>query len=187
MVGWPRVAQDRLPAGPDDSGGRRGWLPVVRCRFSSGLGGLFPDASLLLLRGRQPALVDSGFTGHAEETAAWVRAHTGHVALVVNTHWHSDHVEGNALLQATGAGIAASAPDAQTIARRDPGRCLAAYLNQPVRPLHRRRAARRRAGPPARRHRLGDRRGTAGERASQPAPSRDAAASGRGSRPGAAC
>ena len=38
----------------------------------------FPDANLLLLRGRQPALVDSGFTGHAEETAASVRAHTGH-------------------------------------------------------------------------------------------------------------
>ncbi len=46
----------------------------------------FPDANLLLLRGRQPALVDSGFVGHADETAAWVRAHTGDLALVVNTH-----------------------------------------------------------------------------------------------------
>ena len=72
----------------------------------------FPDANLLLVHGRQPALVDSGFVGHADETAAWVRAHAGHVALVVNTHWHSDHVGGNALLQAAGAGIAASAPDA---------------------------------------------------------------------------
>ena len=94
----------------------------------------FPDANLLLLRGRQPALVDSGFTGHAKETAAWIRAHTGHVALVVNTHWHSDHVGGNALLQATGAGIAASAPDAQAVARRDPGCCQAEYLDQPVSP-----------------------------------------------------
>src|SRR5688500_17542925 len=49
----------------------------------------FPDANLLLLPGRQPALVDSGFVGHAEETAAWVRAHTGDLALAVNTHWHS--------------------------------------------------------------------------------------------------
>jgi glyoxylase-like metal-dependent hydrolase (beta-lactamase superfamily II) len=94
----------------------------------------FPDANLLLLRDRQPALVDSGFTGHAAETAAWVRAHTGHVALVVNTHWHSDHVGGNALLQAAGAGIAASAPDAQAVARRDPGCCQAEYLDQPVSP-----------------------------------------------------
>lgn len=94
----------------------------------------FPDANLLLVHGRQPALVDSGFVGHAHETAAWARAHTPHVALVVNTHWHSDHVGGNALLQAIGAGIAASAPDAQAIARRDPGCCVAEYLDQPVAP-----------------------------------------------------
>ena len=89
---------------------------------------------MLLLRGPQPALVDSGFTSHAEDTAAWIRAHTRHVALVVNTHWHSDHVGDNALLQATGAGIAASAPDAQAIARRDPGCCQAEYLDRPVSP-----------------------------------------------------
>ena len=94
----------------------------------------FPDANLLLLHGRDPALVDSGFVGHAEQTTAWARAQTGHVALVVNTHWHCDHVGGNALLQATGAGIAASAPDAQAVARRDPGCCLAEYLDQPVSP-----------------------------------------------------
>ena len=94
----------------------------------------FPDANLLLLHGRRPALIDSGFVGHAEQTAAWARERAGHVALVVNTHWHSDHVGGNALLQAMGAGIAASAPDAQAVARRDPGCCLAEYLDQPVRP-----------------------------------------------------
>jgi hydroxyacylglutathione hydrolase len=94
----------------------------------------FPDANLLLLRGRRPALIDSGFVGHAEQTAAWARAHSGRVALVVNTHWHSDHVGGNAVLQAMGAGIAASVPDAQAIARRDPGCCQAEYLDQPVAP-----------------------------------------------------
>ncbi|HEX4253069.1 MAG TPA: MBL fold metallo-hydrolase [Pseudonocardia sp.] len=94
----------------------------------------FPDSNLLLLQGRQPALVDSGFVGHAEQTAEWVRAHTGRLALVVNTHWHSDHVGGNGLLQAAGAGIAASTPDAQAVARRDPGCCLAEYLDQPVAP-----------------------------------------------------
>jgi glyoxylase-like metal-dependent hydrolase (beta-lactamase superfamily II) len=102
----------------------------------------FPDANLLLLHGREPALVDSGFVGHAEQTAAWARAQAGRVALVVNTHWHSDHVGGNALLQASGAAIAASTPDAQAVARRDPGCCLSEYLDQPVgpytvdRPLH---------------------------------------------------
>ncbi|WP_431046989.1 MBL fold metallo-hydrolase [Streptomyces sp. P1-3] len=94
----------------------------------------FPDANLLLLHGRQPALVDSGFVGHAEQTASWARAHAGHINLVVNTHWHSDHVGGNALLQASGAGIAAGAPEAEAIARRDPGCCAAEYLDQPVAP-----------------------------------------------------
>ena len=94
----------------------------------------FPDANLLLLHGRRPALVDSGFVGHAEQTAAWARARAGRVALVVNTHWHADHVGGNALLQAEGAGIAAAAVDAAALARRDPGCCLAEYLDQPVDP-----------------------------------------------------
>ncbi len=94
----------------------------------------FPDANLLLLQGRQPALIDSGFVANAQQTAAWVRTHTARAMLVVNTHWHSDHVGGNALLQAMGAGIVASAPDAQAINRRDPGCCVAEYLDQPVAP-----------------------------------------------------
>ncbi|MEV6997854.1 MBL fold metallo-hydrolase [Streptomyces sp. NPDC093982] len=94
----------------------------------------FPDANLLLLHGRRPALVDSGFVGHAQETSAWVHARENSLAMVVNTHWHSDHVGGNALLQAGGAAIAAGAPDARALARRDPGCCLAEYLDQPVAP-----------------------------------------------------
>jgi glyoxylase-like metal-dependent hydrolase (beta-lactamase superfamily II) len=94
----------------------------------------FLDANLLLVHGRQPALVDSGFVGHADETAGWARAVGGAVSVVVNTHWHADHVGGNATLQAAGAGIAASVPDADAIARREPGCCLAEYLDQPVAP-----------------------------------------------------
>ncbi|MEU8708536.1 MBL fold metallo-hydrolase [Streptomyces sp. NPDC048565] len=94
----------------------------------------FPDANTLLLPGRRPALVDTGFVGHADETAAWARAHAGGVELVVNTHWHSDHVGGNALLRAQGAAIAAGTPEAEAIIRRDPGCCAAEYLDQPVAP-----------------------------------------------------
>ncbi|MCX5395280.1 MBL fold metallo-hydrolase [Streptomyces sp. NBC_00094] len=94
----------------------------------------FPDANTLLLHGRQPALIDTGFVGHAEETVAWARAHAGGVDLVVNTHWHSDHVGGNALLQARGAAVAAGAPEAEAVSRRDPGCCAAEYLDQPVAP-----------------------------------------------------
>jgi glyoxylase-like metal-dependent hydrolase (beta-lactamase superfamily II) len=95
----------------------------------------FPDANLLLLPGPQPALVDTGFVGHAEQTREWAEAHaSGRIGVVVNTHWHSDHVGGNATLQATGAEIAASSPDAEAVARRDPGCCVAEYLDQPVAP-----------------------------------------------------
>ncbi|MER6097528.1 MBL fold metallo-hydrolase [Streptomyces sp. NPDC001728] len=94
----------------------------------------FPNANTILLHGRRPALIDSGFVGHAEETAAWVRGRAGRVDLVVNTHWHSDHVGGNALLQAGGAAIAAGAPEAEAITRRDAGCCSAEYLDQPVPP-----------------------------------------------------
>ncbi|MGU3586599.1 MBL fold metallo-hydrolase [Rhodococcus sp. C26F] len=94
----------------------------------------FPDANLLLINGHEPALIDSGFVGHAADTAAWVDAHTRDLQWVVNTHWHADHVGGNALLHARGAGIAASVPDAAALARRDPGCCLAEYLDQPVAP-----------------------------------------------------
>ncbi|MFE7329263.1 MBL fold metallo-hydrolase [Streptomyces sp. NPDC057565] len=79
----------------------------------------FPDADSPLLHGRRPALVDSGFVGHAEETAARARAHAGPVDPVVNTHRHCDHVGGNALLRASGA---AGAPEAEALARRPGGR-----------------------------------------------------------------
>ena len=94
----------------------------------------FPDANMLLLPGRNPALVDSGFVAHAGQTADWVHARTSQLSLVVNTHWHADHVGGNAMLQARGAGIAVSVPDADAVARRDPGCCQAEYLDQPVAP-----------------------------------------------------
>lgn len=92
----------------------------------------FPDANLLLLPGVNPTLVDSGFVGHAGQTADWVHAHAGPLSLVVNTHWHADHVGGNGMLQARGAGIAASVADADAVTRRDPGCCQAEYLDQPV-------------------------------------------------------
>jgi glyoxylase-like metal-dependent hydrolase (beta-lactamase superfamily II) len=96
----------------------------------------FPDANLLLLDGSVPALVDSGYVGHAPQTAEWVRARTRDLQLVVNTHWHSDHVGANGTLQSGGAAIAASKPDAEAVERRDPGCCVAEYLDQPVAPYN---------------------------------------------------
>jgi glyoxylase-like metal-dependent hydrolase (beta-lactamase superfamily II) len=117
MVPAANVIDDRLPSWVS-------WAPRP-----------FPDANLLLLHGPRPALVDTGFVGHADETREWAEAQAGgRIGIVVNTHWHSDHVGGNAALQATGAEIAASARDADAVQRRDPGCCVAEYLDQPVAP-----------------------------------------------------
>jgi glyoxylase-like metal-dependent hydrolase (beta-lactamase superfamily II) len=62
------------------------------------------------------------------------RRRPGDVSLVVNTHWHSDHVGANALLQAASAGVAASVSDAHAVTRQNPGCCQAEYLDQPVSP-----------------------------------------------------
>ncbi|MFH8985694.1 MBL fold metallo-hydrolase [Streptomyces varsoviensis] len=139
-----RAAQEREQAGSGARGhSRSGYRPAASAPSSPSLPSWvtwrqrpFPDANLLLLHGRRPALVDSGFVGHAEETADWAEAHThaGRIDLVVNTHWHSDHVGGNALLQARGAAVAAGAPEAEAVSRRDPGCCSAEYLDQPVAP-----------------------------------------------------
>lgn len=56
----------------------------------------------VLFTGEQTALVDSGYLTHAPQTLALVRhALDGRaLALLVNTHLHSDHCGGNAALQA---------------------------------------------------------------------------------------
>lgn len=92
----------------------------------------FPNANLLTLGGDEPAVVDTGFAAHVEETLGLVREAGVQARTVVNTHWHSDHVGGNAVFQRSGAQIIASAPDAQAVNGRDPGCCLSEYLDQPV-------------------------------------------------------
>lgn len=54
---------------------------------------LFPSCNFAWLRGPQPVLVDSGFGTDFEATLALL---PDEPTLVFNTHWHSDHVGGNA-------------------------------------------------------------------------------------------
>ncbi len=66
------------------------------------------SANNILLQGpRGAALVDSGYCTHAEQTLALVEsALAGEpLALLVNTHLHSDHCGGNAALQARWPGV----------------------------------------------------------------------------------
>jgi glyoxylase-like metal-dependent hydrolase (beta-lactamase superfamily II) len=93
----------------------------------------YPSANGALLHGPRPVLVDTGFGSDADELAGLLRLH-GRPALVVNTHWHSDHVGGNFAMARLGVPIAAHALEAGPVNARDPQACEALRLDQPVEP-----------------------------------------------------
>jgi hydroxyacylglutathione hydrolase len=98
----------------------------------------FPSANMLLLEGARPLLVDTGFGSDADETEHLVRAAgipPQRLALIVNTHYHSDHVGGNHHLQTRyGVPIAAHRWDAAMINHHDPEAWSARWLDQPIAP-----------------------------------------------------
>jgi glyoxylase-like metal-dependent hydrolase (beta-lactamase superfamily II) len=65
--------------------------------------GWLSSNNVLLVDDACAALVDTGYATHAPQTVALVRQTLGArpLDLIVNTHLHSDHCGGNALLQAT--------------------------------------------------------------------------------------
>ncbi|MBV8626599.1 MAG: MBL fold metallo-hydrolase, partial [Paraburkholderia sp.] len=65
--------------------------------------GWLSSNNVLLIDNTSAALVDTGYATHASQTLALVRGALGArpLDLIVNTHLHSDHCGGNALLQAT--------------------------------------------------------------------------------------
>lgn len=65
--------------------------------------GWLSSNNVLLVDDACAALVDTGYATHAPQTVALVRQALGTrpLDLIVNTHLHSDHCGGNALLQAT--------------------------------------------------------------------------------------
>ena len=98
----------------------------------------YPSANSVLLRGRRPVLVDTGFGADAPELIAWLGQqglHARDLALVVNTHSHSDHSGGNYTLESGfGTPIAAQAEESALVNARHPDACQAAWLQQPVEP-----------------------------------------------------
>jgi glyoxylase-like metal-dependent hydrolase (beta-lactamase superfamily II) len=84
--------------------------------------GWLSSNNILCLGAQQTALVDSGYVTHAPQTLALVRhALAGRpLDLLLNTHLHSDHCGGNALLQqATGCRVAIPAFEADKVASWD--------------------------------------------------------------------
>lgn len=99
-----------------------------------------PSANIVVLRGRRPILVDTGSGADVAETERLLRDSAlapAELALVVNTHHHSDHTGGNHRLQTIhGRPVAAAAIEAELVNRRDPAACDAVYLDQPIEPYH---------------------------------------------------
>jgi glyoxylase-like metal-dependent hydrolase (beta-lactamase superfamily II) len=96
------------------------------------------SANNILLKGRDGhVLVDTGYVTHADLTLALVAGRDGldgePLALVVNTHGHSDHVGGNAaLVRRYGCPVAFPAAEAPAIARWDDVALLYDHADQRV-------------------------------------------------------
>ena len=98
----------------------------------------YPSANMVLIRGRRPVLVDTGFGSDLPTTEKLLREASvppEDLCLIVNTHYHSDHVGGNSGLQHRyGIPIATYRWDANLVNRRDREVCSAEWLDQPVEP-----------------------------------------------------
>lgn len=93
---------------------------------------------MALVHGPRPLLFDTGFGADIGATVGLVRGagvEPSRLALVVNSHYHCDHVGGNGALQRRyRVPIAAFRWDARAVNRRDREACTAVWLDQPVAP-----------------------------------------------------
>ncbi len=90
---------------------------------------------MVLLTGSTPVLLDAGYGSDAATLGELIAAAglaVGQLALLLNSHWHSDHSGGNAWVQAHGVPVAAARMDGEAVNRRDPSACEAEWLDQPV-------------------------------------------------------
>jgi hydroxyacylglutathione hydrolase len=98
----------------------------------------YPSANIVLIRGEHPVLVDTGFGSDlsaTEKLLGEAGVPPEDLSLIVNTHYHSDHVGGNNGLQSRyKLSIAAHRWDADLVNRRDIEVSSAEWLDQPVEP-----------------------------------------------------
>ncbi len=98
----------------------------------------FPSANMILIKDQLPILIDTGFGSDSKETVQFIKSAgipPEELHLVVNTHYHSDHVGGNHYLQKNyGVKIAAHSWDAASINTGDPEACSSEWLDQSVDP-----------------------------------------------------
>lgn len=93
---------------------------------------------MILIKDELPILIDTGFGSDAKETEQFITqagVSPEDLHLIVNTHYHSDHVGGNYHFQKNyGTSIAAHTWDAELINSFDLEACSAEWLDQPVEP-----------------------------------------------------
>lgn len=98
----------------------------------------FPSANMILVKDHLPILIDTGFGSEAKDTELLIKeagVSPEELHLIVNTHYHSDHVGGNFHLQKNyGVPIATHKWEADLINFGDPEACSAEWLDQPVEP-----------------------------------------------------
>jgi hydroxyacylglutathione hydrolase len=98
----------------------------------------YPSANMALIRGERPVLVDTGYGSDLTDTEDLLReagVPPESLSLIVNTHYHSDHVGGNGGLQrGYGTPVAAHRWEAALVNDRDREACGAEWLGQPVEP-----------------------------------------------------
>src|SRR5688500_2497846 len=98
----------------------------------------FPSANMVLVSGPRPVLIDSGFGSDFADTVQLLESagvHPSDLQMVVNTHYHGDHVGGNHGLQQTyDVPIAAHHWEGKLVNRRDRDACASEWLRQPIEP-----------------------------------------------------
>lgn len=89
----------------------------------------YPSANMALIRGERPVLVDTGYGSDLTATENLLReagVPPESLSLIVNTHYHSDHVGGNGGLQGRyGTPVAAHRWEAALVNNRDREACSA--------------------------------------------------------------
>lgn len=98
----------------------------------------FPSANMILIKDQLPILIDTGFGSDVKDTELLIKEEgvsPEELHLIVNTHYHSDHVGGNYQLQKNyGVKIAAHKWEADLINSCDTEACGSEWLDQPVEP-----------------------------------------------------
>jgi len=98
----------------------------------------YPSANMIIIQGKRPVLVDSGFGSdlcRTESLLCRAGVRPEDIQFIVNTHYHSDHTGGNSGLQKKyGLAIAAHRWEGQLVNDRHREACCAHWLKQPVEP-----------------------------------------------------